>query len=106
MTLTSSVRQEEVAHPDPNDVKAAIVISSDTSMAEMFIDIEPMFLTKEEYFYGFTADSDPAISIDHWMSSDIEGEMNAKDFAKDGGSATLGSLDGGEEAGGRKKRES
>ena len=55
---------------------------SEAQEAEMFIDIEPMFLTKEEYFYGFTSDSDPKISIDHSMSSDPEGEMNAKDHAK------------------------
>ncbi len=45
---------------------------------EMVIDIEPMFLTKTEYFYGFTADSDPKISIDRELSSHIEGEMPAK----------------------------
>jgi len=64
--------------------------------AEMFIDIEPMFLTKEEYFFGFTADSDPKISIEHGMSSEIQGELNAKEHASDRGSATMGSLDGGE----------
>jgi len=65
--------------------------------AEMFIDIEPMFLTKTEYFYGFTTDSDPKISIDHSMSSDIEGEMNAKDFESSSkiSTATLGSLESG-----------
>lgn len=47
--------------------------------AETVIKIEPMFLTKTEYFYGFTADSDPQISIDRETSSDIEGEMAAKD---------------------------
>jgi len=46
--------------------------------AEMVIEIEPMFLTKTEYFYGFTADSDPKISIDREVSSHIEGEMAAK----------------------------
>jgi len=65
----------------------------------MFVDIEPMFLTKEEYFYGFTADSTSKITIDHSMSSDIEGEMNAKDHkGKQVGvssSATLGSLERG-----------
>jgi len=47
--------------------------------AEMFIDIEPMFLTNTEYFFGFTADSDPKISIDHGASSDIEGESLIKE---------------------------
>jgi len=47
--------------------------------AEMFIDIEPMFLTEEEYFYGFTADSDAKISIDPSMSSDVEGVMSPKE---------------------------
>jgi len=61
---------------------------------ETFIDIEPMFLTKEEYFYGFTADSSPKISIDHSMSSDIEGEMNAKDHNAKVGAATMGSMKG------------
>jgi len=61
--------------------------------AEMFIDIEPMFLTKEEYFYGFTADSDAKFTIEHGMSSEIEGEMNAKDHAAAPRAATLGSLD-------------
>jgi len=46
--------------------------------AEIVIDIEPMFLTKTEYFYGLTADSDPKIDINREMSSDIEGEMAAK----------------------------
>ena len=45
---------------------------------EISIDIEPMFLTKEEYFFGFTSDSDPKISIDHGMSSDAEGESFIK----------------------------
>jgi hypothetical protein len=63
--------------------------------AEMFIDIEPMFLTKEEYFYGFTAESSDKIRIDHSMSSDIEGEMNAKDHNAARGAATLGSLERG-----------
>jgi len=63
--------------------------------AEAFIDIEPMFLTKEEYFYGFTADSDAKISIDHGMSSAIEGEMNAKEHgakSMTSSTATDGSL--------------
>jgi len=46
--------------------------------AEVVIDIEPMFLTKTEYFYGLTSDSDPKISINREMSSDIEGEMPGK----------------------------
>lgn len=46
--------------------------------AEIVIDVKPMFITKTEYFYGFTADSDPKISIDRKMSSDIEGEMAAR----------------------------
>jgi len=61
--------------------------------AELFIDIEPMFLTAEEYFYGFTADSDPKFTIDPGMSSDIEGVMNAKDHSASSRGATLGSLD-------------
>jgi len=57
--------------------------------AEMVIDIEPMFLTKEEYFYGFTADSDPKFSIEYIESSEIEGEMDPKDHAaKRDGTAT------------------
>jgi len=63
--------------------------------AEMFIDIEPMFLTKEAYFYGFVEGSAAQISIDYGMSSEIEGEMNAKDHNAKVGSATLGSLDAG-----------
>ena len=70
-------------------------LSSGETEAEMFIDIEPMFLTKTEYFYGFTADSTPKIRIDHSMSSDIEGEMNAKDFDAARGSSTLGSMEKG-----------
>jgi len=46
--------------------------------AELVIDIEPMFLTKTEYFYGFTADSDPKISVEREISSVVEGEMPAK----------------------------
>ena len=46
--------------------------------AELVIDIEPMFLMRTAYFYGFTADSGPKISIDHSMSSNIEGEMASK----------------------------
>lgn len=52
--------------------------------AEMVIDIEPMFLMKTEYFYGFTADSDPKISIDREMSSDIEDEMPGKGHKEKG----------------------
>jgi len=37
-----------------------------------------MFITKTEYFYGFTAGSDPNITIDHLKSSFIEGEMASK----------------------------
>merc|ERR1711871_873350 len=37
-----------------------------------------MFLTPTEYYYGFTADSDPKMSIDFAMSSEIEGIMPAK----------------------------
>jgi len=47
----------------------------------MVIDIEPMFLMRTKYFYGFTADSDPNISINHFMSSEIEGEMASKAHA-------------------------
>merc|ERR1719316_1418702 len=46
--------------------------------AEMEIRIEPMFLMKTEYFYGFTADSDSKISIERETSSHIEGEMAGK----------------------------
>jgi len=46
--------------------------------AELFIDIEPMFLTPTDYYYGFTADSDAKISIDFSLSSEIEGVMPAK----------------------------
>merc|ERR1712147_316894 len=67
--------------------------SKDEMEASMYIDIEPMFLTKEEYFYGFTADSHEKISIDYIGSSPIEGEMNAKDHDAARGSATLGSFD-------------
>ena len=49
--------------------------------AEMFIDIEPMFLTPEKYFYGFTSDSDAKISIDYENSDENQGELNAKDHA-------------------------
>jgi len=62
--------------------------------AEMFIEIEPMFLTAEEYFYGLTADSDSKISIVGSMSSDVEGEMNAKDH-KDKRDGTASSLERG-----------
>ena len=46
--------------------------------AELTVEIEPMFLMATEYFYGFTADSDPKISMDRDASADIEGEMAAK----------------------------
>ena len=46
--------------------------------AEIVIDIEPMFLTKTEYFYGLSADSDAKISINREESSHIEGDMAAK----------------------------
>ena len=56
---------------------------------EMVVSVEPMFLTKTEYFYGFTADSDSKISIVFSESSEIEGEMDAKDHAaKRDGTAT------------------
>ena len=58
----------------------------------MYIDIEPMFLTKTPYFYGFTADSSPKISIEHGSSSDMEGEMQPKDHNSKIGAATAGSL--------------
>ena len=45
---------------------------------EKVIDIKPMFLTKTEYFYGFTADSNPKISINREVSSHIEGDMPTK----------------------------
>jgi len=45
---------------------------------ELDIDIEPMFLMKTEYFYGFTADSDPKITIERELSSHVEGEMASK----------------------------
>merc|ERR1719440_158168 len=48
------------------------------SDAEMYIDIEPMFNQYVDYFYGFTADSDPRITIDHDQSSDFEGRMERK----------------------------
>ena len=51
--------------------------------AEMYVDIEPMFNQYVEYFYGFTADSDPKISIDYDISSAIEGTM-----ARRGGTRT------------------
>ena len=54
-----------------------------------------MFLTPEAYFYGFTTDSDPKISIEYHLSSPIEGEMNAKDHNSKVGTSTLGSLDRG-----------
>lgn len=46
--------------------------------AEVVIDIEPMFLMRTEYFYGLTADSDPKLTIDREVSSDIQGEMAGK----------------------------
>ena len=46
--------------------------------AELTVEIEPMFLMATEYFYGFTTDSDPKISMDRDASADIEGEMAAK----------------------------
>ena len=46
--------------------------------AQLVIDVKPMFITKTEYFYGFTSDSDAKISIDRKLSSHIEGEMPAK----------------------------
>ena len=45
------------------------------------IDVEPMFLSPEEYFFGLTPDSDPKISIDWSMSSDAEGEALVKGSA-------------------------
>mmetsp|Transcript_54294 Transcript_54294/g.140193 ORF Transcript_54294/g.140193 Transcript_54294/m.140193 type:complete len:277 (-) Transcript_54294:272-1102(-) len=74
------VTKMEMSQTDEDYVMECDLGEGETE-AEMFIDIEPMFLTKEEYFYGFTADSDPKISIDHSMSDAIEGEMNAKDHA-------------------------
>jgi len=60
--------------------------------AEMFLDIEPMFLEPAKYFYGFTANSDPKISIDASGSSEIEGEMKAKSHGDKKSTATLGSI--------------
>ena len=62
--------------------------------AEMHIDVQPMFLTKTPYFYGLTADSDPKITIDHAFSSNIEGDMNAKDHSSRM-AASLGSMERG-----------
>ena len=53
--------------------------------AELVIDIEPMFLMKTEYFYGFTAGSDAKISINREASSDLEGDMPAKGHKEKGG---------------------
>lgn len=52
---------------------------------EMVIDVEPMFLMKTEYFYGFTAGSDAKISINREASSDLEGDMPAKGHKEKGG---------------------
>ena len=45
------------------------------------IDVEPMFLSPEEYFFGLTPDSDPKLSIDWSMSSEAEGEALVKGSA-------------------------
>ena len=45
---------------------------------EFTVEVEPMFLKKEEYFFGFTTDSDPKISIDYGLSSDAKGEALVK----------------------------
>ena len=52
---------------------------------ELVIDVEPMFLTKTEYFYGFTEGSDAKISFNRVESSDIEGEMPGKGHKEKGG---------------------
>ena len=88
------ISKMEMSQTDEDFVMECALGSGDTE-AEMFIDIEPMFLTKEKYFYGFTADSSPKISIDHHMSSPIEGEMNAKSH-DDKRMKTEGSLERGE----------
>ena len=72
------IEKMEMSQTD-EDHELVVALEEGQTEAEMFIDIEPMFLTKTEYFYGFTEDSSDLISIDHGMSSDIEGEMNAKD---------------------------
>ena len=53
-------------------------LASGDKEGALTIEVEPMFLKKEEYFFGFTADSDPKISIDYTLSSDAEGEALVK----------------------------
>ena len=67
----------EVSQTDQDFVMECALGAGETD-AELLIDIKPMFLTNEEYFYGFTADSDPKISIDHGKSSAVEGESLIK----------------------------
>lgn len=50
---------------------------------ELTINVEPMMNTYEEYFYGFTADSDPMFRLSADESDPIEGKMQRR-----GGEAT------------------
>jgi len=66
--------------------------SGEDEEAELDIEIEPMFLTAEEYFYGFTADSDSKISIDNDGSSSNEGELDSKDHKREDGKESTGNI--------------
>jgi len=80
------VTKMEVSQTDEDFVMECAL--DENQEAEMFIDIEPMFLTQTEYFYGFTSDSDPKLSIDPDMSSDIQGVMEPKGHKVKGGAMT------------------
>ena len=63
--------------------KDFVLACSSMDDAEVFIDIDPMMNTYEDYFYGLTADSHTAFSIVAKESDPFEGRMGRR-----GGEAT------------------